>query len=260
MPLNWIDVHPLSINHFLLLERVQLSWMPGWLPETELAVVLRAHPHIDWFMRHKCPAIAPWLDRVLETHPAAPDADLRSAELTLLNEINDLLVYAIDPAIYERLPFTAWDDRELTSLADFNGKIVLDIGAGPGRLTFAVAGLAKTVFAVEPVDNLRRFIREKAAAHGLRNVFAVDGLLTAIPFPDDFADIVMGGHVFGDDPASEIAELERVTRPGGTVVLMPGNVDTDNAEHAALLAAGYQWAVFVEPPADRVRKYWKTLP
>ena len=33
MPVNWIDVTVLSFNTLLLLERVQLSWFPGWLPE-----------------------------------------------------------------------------------------------------------------------------------------------------------------------------------------------------------------------------------
>lgn len=29
--LDWMDVTQLSSNRFLLLERVQLNWLPGWL-------------------------------------------------------------------------------------------------------------------------------------------------------------------------------------------------------------------------------------
>ena len=38
MSLDWIDVTDLSFNTLLLLERVQLSWFPGWPPAGELAV------------------------------------------------------------------------------------------------------------------------------------------------------------------------------------------------------------------------------
>jgi len=261
MPVNWIDVTPLSFNTLLLLERVQLSWFPGWLPEAPLAIALRANPDVEWYLRHKCPQITPWLDRLLAENSSAPISpqEVRAAEVAILNSLNDLITYAVDPSIYDRLSFTAWDDHELLDLVDFRGQVVLDIGAGPGRLALVAAEAgAAAVYAVEPVENLRRYLLEKARARGLNNLYAVDGLLTAIPFAGGFAGVVMGGHVFGDDPAAEVAELERVTRPGGTVILMPGNNDVDNDQHSFLLAHGFNWARFPEPP-DMVRKYWKTL-
>ncbi len=44
MPTNWIDKTNLSFNNMLLLERVQLTWMPGYLEEKELALALKANP------------------------------------------------------------------------------------------------------------------------------------------------------------------------------------------------------------------------
>ncbi len=61
MPVNWMDVSGLSFNTLLLLERVQLSWFPGWVPEKELAIASRANPVVDWYLRHKCPELNEWL-------------------------------------------------------------------------------------------------------------------------------------------------------------------------------------------------------
>jgi hypothetical protein len=41
MPREWMDVSDLSFNSPLLLEQVQLSWLPGWLPEKELRIALK---------------------------------------------------------------------------------------------------------------------------------------------------------------------------------------------------------------------------
>ncbi len=260
MPLDWMDVSRLSFLNLLLLERVQLSWFPGWLPEEPLAVALKANPAVEWYLRHQCPALNDWLDRVLASAPAGSDsAGVRQAELAVLSSITDLLVYALDPACYDAQPFLDWDNQELLDVADFRGKRVVDVGAGTGRLALAVAGLAASVFAVEPVGNLRAYLKHKARERGLRNVFVLDGLITDLPFPDQFADIVMGGHVFGDAPEAEYAELRRVTRPGGSIILCPGNPDQDNPVHAFLLGHGFSWSRFEEPRDGWCRKYWKHL-
>jgi hypothetical protein len=163
---RWLDVSDLSFNSLLLLERAQLRWFPGWVPEEALAVALRANPTVEWYLRHKCPEIAGWLDGALARHGggAGDPAAVRAAERTVLATIDDLLVYALDPAVYDAQPFLGWDSRELTAVADFRDKIVLDIGAGTGRLTFVAAASARVVFAVEPVANLRDYLYEKARA------------------------------------------------------------------------------------------------
>jgi SAM-dependent methyltransferase len=190
---------------------VQLSWLNGWLPEPELALALRANPAVEWYLRHKCPETNAWLDRVMvkvDETAAADSPRVREAELAILRTINDLLVYAVDPAIYDAQPFLNWDSDELRLLADWPGKTVIDVGSGTGRLAFVAAQAgAHAVFAAEPVGNLRYYVKEKARRQGLRNVFPVDGTITDLPFPDGFADVTMGGHVFGDHPAEEHAEL-----------------------------------------------------
>jgi SAM-dependent methyltransferase len=262
MPVNWIDVTNLSFNTLLLLERVQLSWFPGWLPEEEMAIALQANPTVEWYLRHKCPEIIPWLDNLLKahTHTPSPSAQsIRQAEIKILHTINDLVVYAVDPSIYDSQPFLGWDSNELRSLTDFAGKIVIDVGSGTGRLAFIASESASAVFAVEPVGNLRLYIKQKALTQKLTNLFPVDGLITDLPFPDGFADVTMGGHVFGDHPSTEYAEMQRVTKPGGLLILCPGSSLNETKAHDFLVSQGFSWSLFEEPQDGTKRKYWKLV-
>lgn len=262
MPLGWMDVSGCSFNTLLLLEQVQLSWLPGWLREPELAVALRANPAVEWFMRHKCPGLNEWLDRVMGAVPAGgagDPAEARRAEVAVLSQIEDLVIYALAPAAYDAQPFLGWDSEELLSLVDFAGRTVIDVGAGTGRLSLAVAGKARTVFAVDPVANLRAYLRQKAREGGFHNVYPVDGLITGLPFPAAMADVTMGGHVFGDAPEAEYRELRRVTKPGGMIILCPGNTDDDNDQHRFLVSSGFAWSRFKEPHDDWKRKNWLTV-
>jgi ubiquinone/menaquinone biosynthesis C-methylase UbiE len=182
---------------------------------------------------------------------------VRQAEIRVLAAINDWIIYAVDPDVYARQPFLGWDTGELLEMADFGGKLVIDVGPGTGRQAFAVARLASVVWAVEPSGNLRDYLRARSRELGMNNVYLVDGLMTELPFPDRFADIVMSGHVYGDEPEAELAEMLRVTKTGGDVLLIPGNNDVDNPAHAHLVANGFEWARFEEPGDGTKRKYWR---
>ena len=256
----WMEVSKLSFKTLLLLERVQLSWFPGWVPEEDLAQALKANPAVEWYIRHKCPEIENWLNWIMSQAPSrAAQKSTRQAEIAVLESIDDLAVYVTNPAVYDAQPFLNWDTQEMTGVVDFSDRVVIDVGAGTGRLTLAAAGVAKTVYAVEPVGNLRDYLRQKASRLGFRNVFVVDGLITSFPFPDRFADITMGGHVFGDAPKDEYNELVRVTRPGGSILFCPGNADRDDQVHAFLLSRGFAWSRFEEPHDGWKRKYWKKV-
>lgn len=261
MPREWMDVSHLSFNTLLLLEQVQLSWLPGWVPEKELRIALRANPVVEWYFRHKCPQTNEWLDQIMavDQDTASTPAEIRQAEVEILASMTDLVIYAVDPSIYDRLPFLNWDSNELLGLTDFTGRTVIDVGAGTGKLTFLAAEEAEVVFAVEPVANLRNFIKQKAISKNLNNVYTMDGLITEIPFPPGFADITMAGHVFGEYLDREYQEVSRVTKPGGMIILCPGNNDLDNEDHRFLLKHGFEWSRFEEPGAGIKRKYWKQM-
>ncbi|MCD4776373.1 MAG: methyltransferase domain-containing protein [Candidatus Aegiribacteria sp.] len=261
MPADWMNVSSLSFNTILLFERVQLSWFPGWIPEKEFAVALRANPHVEWYLRHKCPELNEWLDKVTSredgNQPSNPE--IRQAEMEILKTVNDLVVYVVSPDVYDSQPFLKWNPDELTSLIDFSGKRVIDIGSGTGKLALIAASKAKAVYAVEPVANLRIYLKKRTMELGLNNVFVVDGLIQDIPFADDFADITIGGFVFGEHPDEELREMMRVTKPCGTVILCPGNTDSDNDKHDFLIGKGFEWSQFKEPGVRPVRKYWKKV-
>lgn len=259
MSLDWMDVSGLDFNTLLLLERVQLSWFPGWLPESELAIALRANPIVEWYLRHKCPEISTWVDKVISHAPTKqiPVDEIHRAEVKVLESIMDLVVYVHDPGIYDAQPFLGWDSEELTSLVDFHEKVVIDIGSGTGRLALVAAPQAHVVFAVEPVENLRRYLKGKARGLGFTNVFPIDGLITDLPFPDGFAEVTMSGHVFGDCLETEYTEMARVTVPDGIMILCPGTNQSAETTHQFLLSCGFNFNWFEEPKDGMMRKYWK---
>jgi len=255
---DWIDVEALPFEVLLLLEDPHLRWFPRDWPGNELGVALRQNPSVRDFLRVRSRGACDWVDALVERAPDVDAATLRRCEVAVMARIADWLVYVVRPEAYDAQPFLRWDDGELLRLVDPRGKVVLDVGSGTGRLLEPLIADAAVAFAVEPIANLRRYLKTKFDAHAGK-LFVVDGLITDVPLPTGTADIVLAGHVFGDEPEHEIAELERVTRLGGTVVLCPGANDVDDAAHRALVAAGYTWSVFEEPGDGRKRKYWRTV-
>lgn len=260
--LNWMDVSKVNFNALLLLEPVQIEYMASLEPDAAMGTAIKAHSAIDWYLRQVHPPIGDYLNHCLELAKLDASAEeIRQAEIEILERYQDWVVYAVKPENYDALEFNNWDNGSLLGMADFKHKVVIDIGSGTGRLAFVVAPIANIIFAVEPVANLRRFIWKKRDELGLDNVFPLDGTITQIPLPDNFADIVMSGHVFGDQPQEEYAEMARVTRDSGMILLHPGSdAKSKNEAHTFLVDHGFEYATFEEPGDEGMkRKYWKTI-
>lgn len=96
---------------------------------------------------------------------------------------------------------------------------VLDLGAGTGRLTPALARtFGGPVHGVEPSERMREVAVRSAAADG---VTYLAGSAERIPLPDRSCDVVLMFYVVHhvqDRPAAA-AEIARVLRPGGRVLI-----------------------------------------
>ena len=64
--------------------------------------------------------------------------------------------------------------------------------------------------------------------------------LPDLPFPDNTFDIVMSGHVVGDDWDPEIAELTRVCKSGGWLLDCPGDSERDIKPSPELTNRGWE--------------------
>lgn len=151
-----------------------------------------------------------------------------AARRRLLDALFWELTYWRTPELYEDL--TAGEQihpevwRRLTP--DVRGSVVLDAGAGSGRATFAMLRLgARQVEAVEPSPGLLKLLDGKVQrAHAERQVILRPGRFDALPLADASVDLALSCSAFtaerGQGGEVGLAELQRVTRSGGKVVLI----------------------------------------
>jgi SAM-dependent methyltransferase len=110
-------------------------------------------------------------------------------------------------------------------------KLVLDAGAGSGRASFECARHgARLVYAVEPSPGLLHILERKLARQvwaGMLepgHVIPCPGRFDHLPLQDHSVDLALSCSAFtaapeqGGEPG--LAELKRVTRPGGKIVLI----------------------------------------
>ncbi|WP_206447088.1 class I SAM-dependent methyltransferase [Agrococcus sp. KRD186] len=104
----------------------------------------------------------------------------------------------------------------LLDFASVDGGDVLDVGCGPGALTGELLRRGARVSAVDPSPGFVAAARQRHP--GAR---VLEAAAEALPFADAGFDAALAQLVvqFMGDPAAGVAEMARVTKPGGTVAV-----------------------------------------
>jgi ubiquinone/menaquinone biosynthesis C-methylase UbiE len=125
-----------------------------------------------------------------------------------------------------------------------------DIGCGTGNLTFELARFARKVIGIDLSNEMLLHARALAKDRALDNVEFRRGDALRLPLQSrgvDAAFCVMVLH-FLPDPGRAIAELCRITRPGGSIILV------DLVEHKQdwmREQMAHQWLGFARPAIER---------
>lgn len=125
-----------------------------------------------------------------------------------MNTVPRRLTFGAHADAYEHTR-PAWPEEAARWLVPEGAKLVVELGAGTGKLTRALAALGVRVVAVEPD------LRMLAVLRGL-GLEGLESSAEAIPFEDGVADAVVAGsslHWFKLELA--LPEIHRVLRPGG---------------------------------------------
>jgi ubiquinone/menaquinone biosynthesis C-methylase UbiE len=140
--------------------------------------------------------------------------------------------------------------REITSLEN---RLVLDLGAGTGRLACILAPYVAHVHAFDISEEMLRVCKEKFTASGLSNWQVELADHRKLPVEDASADLAVSGWsvsylaVWNPDTWREqleswLAEMKRVLRPGSHIVLFEslgtGNESPTKLDH---LKDFYPW-------------------
>lgn len=101
------------------------------------------------------------------------------------------------------------------------GETVLDVGTGTGVLAITAARLGAQVCGLDLTPELIEQARDNAAIARLPDIDWKQGDAEYLPYPDASFDVVVSqfGHMFAPRPATVVAEMRRVLKPGGRLAI-----------------------------------------
>jgi SAM-dependent methyltransferase len=153
------------------------------------------------------------------------------------------LLYRLEPELYDRLVSAERLHPAVLRWLPNDVDRIVEVGAGSGRLTLELIDRAREVVAIDPAAPLREILKRKLGQtqHGHR-ARVTDGFFDALPLPDNWSEVVIACSAFtpesGHGGEAGLAEMERVCKPGGSVIIVwPNNVPW-------LAARGYRYLSF----------------
>jgi ubiquinone/menaquinone biosynthesis C-methylase UbiE len=101
--------------------------------------------------------------------------------------------------------------------------VAVDVGAGTGLLTLALAPAVEKVWAIDVSSAMIDYLATKAASGELDNVETATATAVSLPLVDGAASLVVSNycyhHLSDGEKERGIAEIFRVLQPGGRVVI-----------------------------------------
>lgn len=166
-------------------------------------------------------------------------------------------VYSEGAADYHRL--VQYEDAagllwaHLDGLVDWSTADVVEIGAGTGRLTVPLAARARSLRAFDGAPAMLAVARDRLAGAGHRSVTLDVAEHRSLPIEDHTADVLVEGwavahyvdwepHTWPTALDDAVAEMRRVVRPGGRLILIEtlGTGSTEPQPPTAALAELYE--------------------
>jgi ubiquinone/menaquinone biosynthesis C-methylase UbiE len=140
----------------------------------------------------------------------------------------------------------------MSTVVDWTGRDVVDLGCGTGFHLPRFAETAATVIGVEPHPDLVALARRRTRA--LSSVTVHQGIAQALPRPDASVDVVHArwSYFFGPGCEPGLAELDRVVRRGGVALVVDN--DPTRSTFGAWFRRGYPDL----PDPSIVECFWST--